>query len=355
MSTAPSRASDPRITTISGRTASIRAGDTISIQTTAGGGAGTVATTQLQTFQTGVTLDITPIVNADNFISVLLHPTVNSETGLLNGIPQISTRDTQTTVALHDGETLIIGGLIQEDNTLNETKIPLLGDLPLVGPAFKNSQVSNQRNELVITVTPHIISPGDPQIFSDRNLPKVESAQPLPTLPPDTVLPTARPTRAPRHQIATPPPVAEPTPVAVAATPVPTPAPRAQAPTPAPVSAAIGNGPGYTFGSLPNSTAANDTDALKIYYVNITPSLPWTGKVITINAVCSNNVQRLTLTYGGGFSVQLSPQTLGHWQAVFPFPSAAAAALGSSPSVTLNAMRSDLSANATVTVPLGGS
>ncbi len=348
---------DPRITTISGRTASIRAGDTISIQTTAGGGAGTVATTQLQTFQTGVTLDITPIVNADNFISVLLHPTVNSETGLLNGIPQISTRDTQTTVALHDGETLIIGGLIQEDNTLNETKIPLLGDLPLVGPAFKNSQVSNERNELVITVTPHIISPGDPQLFSDHGLPKVETAQPLPTLPPDAVLPTARPTRAPRHERATPPPIADPVPSTFAVSPPPSPTPRAtQAPiTASAASAANGNGPGYTFGSLPNSTAANDTDALKIYYVSITPALPWTGKVITINAVCSNNVQRLTLTYGGGFSVQLSPQTLGHWQAVFPFPSAAAAALGSSPSVTLNAMRSDLSANATVTIPLGGS
>jgi hypothetical protein len=132
------------------------------------------------------------------------------------------------------------------------------------------------------------------------------------------------------------------------------PTPRATQ-TPVSATAATGNGPGYTYGSLPNSTAANDTDALKIYYVSITPSLPWSGKVITVNAVCSNNVQRLSLTYGGGFSVQLSPQTLGHWQAVFPFPSAAAAALGSSPSVTLNAMRSDLSANATVTVPLGGS
>ncbi|MBV9409229.1 MAG: hypothetical protein JO164_10440, partial [Candidatus Eremiobacteraeota bacterium] len=57
---------DPRITTISGRTATIRAGDNIAILTTTGGGTGTVATTQLQTFQTGVTLDITPVVNAGN-------------------------------------------------------------------------------------------------------------------------------------------------------------------------------------------------------------------------------------------------------------------------------------------------
>jgi len=346
---------NPRITTISGRTASIRAGDTISIQTTAGGGAGTVATTQLQTFQTGVTLDITPIVNAGDFISVLLHPTVNSETGLLNGIPQISTRDTQTTVALHDGETLIIGGLIQESNTRNETKIPLLGDLPLVGPVFRDGQVSNDRNELIITVTPHIIVPGDHAL--DRGLPKVDAAAPLPTLPPTTVLPTERPLPPERRHgksrsLPTPEPVAAPTPApAATASARSTPNPAYSSP---PNANAGGNGPGYTYGTLPPTTAANDGDALKIYYATVSPALPWNGKVVTVNAVVSNNVQRLTLTYGGGFSVQLSPQTAGHWQAVFPFPSGAVAALASSPSVTLNATRSDLSANATVVIPLTG-
>ena len=73
---------DPRITTFSGRTASLRAGETVNILTTAGGGAGTVATTQVQSFQTGVTLDITPVVNADDYVTVTLHPSVNSETGV---------------------------------------------------------------------------------------------------------------------------------------------------------------------------------------------------------------------------------------------------------------------------------
>jgi type II secretory pathway component GspD/PulD (secretin) len=335
---------NPRITTISGRTASIRAGDTISIQTTAGGGAGTVATTQLQTFQTGVTLDITPIVNAGNFISVLLHPTVNSETGLLNGIPQISTRDTQTTVALRADETLIIGGLIQENNTRTETKIPLLGDLPLVGPAFRNAQVDNERNELVITVTPHIIEPGAPQAFSQRGLPAADNPQPLPTLPPTAVLPAERPDYV--RSAKTGPTIAPSSGPRPLASPVATPSP-AVTPT----------GPafdGYTFGTLPASTAANASDALKIYYASIAPSLPWLGKVITVNAVVSDNVQRLSMMYGGGFSVQLSPQTAGHWQAVFPFPPAAAAALASQPSVTLSAMRSDLSSPASVVIPLGG-
>jgi type II secretory pathway component GspD/PulD (secretin) len=69
---------DPRLTTISGRTASLRAGTTLNVLTTTGGGTGTVATTQVQSFQTGVTLDITPVVNAGDYITVTLHPSVNA-------------------------------------------------------------------------------------------------------------------------------------------------------------------------------------------------------------------------------------------------------------------------------------
>ena len=184
---------DPRITTISGRTATIRAGDNIAILTTTGGGTGTVATTQLQTFQTGVTLDITPVVNAGNFITVALHPTVNSLAGIANGIPQIATRDTQTTVAMREDETLVIGGLIQDTSTRNETKMPLLGDLPLIGRVFRNESLTHQRNELIIAVTPHIISPGTRSLVPGPPLPAIPSAAPLPTLPPGTVLPPVQP------------------------------------------------------------------------------------------------------------------------------------------------------------------
>jgi len=186
---------DPRITTISGRTATIRAGDNIAILTTTGGGTGTVATTQLQTFQTGVTLDITPVVNAGNFITVALHPTVNSLAGISNGIPQIATRDTQTTVAMREDETLVIGGLIQDTTTRSDTRIPLLGDLPLIGRAFRNEALNHERNELIITVTPHILTPGARSVSPGAPLPAVPSAAPLPTLPPGTTLPA--PHRAP--------------------------------------------------------------------------------------------------------------------------------------------------------------
>ena len=177
---------DPRITTVSGRTATIRAGDTISILTTVGGGTGTVATTQLQSFQTGVTLDITPIITADGELSVSLHPVVNSLSGFLNNVPQISTRDTQTTVHLRDEETLVIGGLIQESTQQTESKVPLVGDIPLIGRVFRNQQTTNTRNELIIVVTPHLLLKGTTTTIPGAANPSgmaVPTPRPLPTVP----------------------------------------------------------------------------------------------------------------------------------------------------------------------------
>lgn len=173
---------DPRLTTVSGRTASIRAGDTLSILTTAGGGTGTVATTQVVNFQTGVTLDITPIVTGPGEVAVSLHPVVASLTGVSNGVPQISTRDTQTTVHLRNNETLIIGGLIQEQATRTDDKIPLLGSLPLIGGLFRNSQYSLTKNELVIVVTPHILAEGEQVPVLGPPLPGIPTPRPLPTV-----------------------------------------------------------------------------------------------------------------------------------------------------------------------------
>ena len=177
---------DPRITTLSGRTATIRAGDTLSILTTTGGGTGTIATQQLQSFQTGVTLDITPIITNNGELTVALHPVVNSLTGLFNNIPEISTRDTQTTVHLRDNETLVIGGLIQENSQRTESKIPLLGSLPVIGGIFRNNNTTSTRNELIIVVTPHILNGNATSTVPSAAIPPgmvVPTPRPLPTVP----------------------------------------------------------------------------------------------------------------------------------------------------------------------------
>jgi type II secretory pathway component GspD/PulD (secretin) len=304
---------DPRITTLSGRTATIRAGDSISILTTVGGGSGTVATTQLQTFQTGVTLDITPIITNNGELSVALHPVVNSLGGFLNGVPQISTRDTQTTVHLRDNETLVIGGLIQETLQRTESKIPLLGDLPLIGRAFRNQNTTTTRNELIIVVTPHLLSGSAtttvPTAVGGLTIP---TPRPLPTLPRSATFPTAAP--APARTPA-------PTPSAgrdnKAAAPGATPGATGSAtPTPVATPSAFAQANVYVYGSPPPSTYAGPGDAPQIFYAMLSPTVLTPNARIKVSAIVTTNVQKLTIS-SGSTSIGLSPVGSGTWQAVF--------------------------------------
>jgi type II secretory pathway component GspD/PulD (secretin) len=339
---------NPRIATISGRTASIRAGDTISVATTAGGGAGTVATTQLQTFQTGVTLDITPIVNAGDFITILVHPTVNSETGLLNGIPQISTRDTQTTVELRENETLVIGGLIEDNATHTTNKIPLLGDLPLIGELFRENIISNSHDELVITVTPHVITPGAGDDWPQRGLPVIPTPAPLRTLAANFSLPHGDGPLHRSRSSASPAAVVSPV-TAPPATPAPATLPPPSGPTPASHggatstpgqaagTAATVRGDALVYGALPASNVAAPTDPVKIFYADLSPVALSPGKNVTVNATTTTNAVRVTLV-NGLLNLALSQTAAGTWRGYFPLP----AALGSGPtSLLLTAYRSD--------------
>jgi type II secretory pathway component GspD/PulD (secretin) len=297
---------NPRITTISGRTATIRAGENITVLTTAGGSAGTVATTQLQTFQTGVSLDITPIVNAGNFISVTLHPTVNSLSGTNNGLPQISTRDTQTTVVMQAEQTLVIGGLIQDTYQLTETKIPLLGDLPLVGKIFRNQNKSSERDELIIVVTPHIVTPGDDTGKAGAPLPTPPPGGDLPTLPPETHVITRPIGRRPLTVSST---------TALAPSSPYTPKPSA-APLATPT--AFGQANQFTFGKPPQNTSAAPGDAAQIFFASLSPTVLQTGSIMKIAAITTSNVTKVTIGLNG-YTKDLFAQGQGFWQGNFSF------------------------------------
>jgi type II secretory pathway component GspD/PulD (secretin) len=323
---------DPRITTISGRTATIRAGDNIAILTTTGGGTGTVATTQLQTFQTGVTLDITPVVNSGNFITVALHPTVNSLSGVSNGIPQISTRDTQTTVAMREDQTLVIGGLIQDTITTSSTKIPLLGDLPLIGKAFRNDQYNRQRNELIITVTPHVVSPDAAGSVAGAGLPTIPTAQPLPTLPPGATLPpVAKRAESPAPKIASTTMQAPVTQSTIAA---------AHGETPSPVPSAFAATNVFTHGQPPSNNYAGPTDPVQIFYATFSPTVLRNGAPVHFAAVTTTNVSRLTIGYQG-FQTQIAQTAPGQWQSSYNFSAAGLTPGQTGVALTITATRLD--------------
>jgi type II secretory pathway component GspD/PulD (secretin) len=114
--------------------------------------------------EAGIVMDILPKIGEDGTISMRLRPSVTSvlnqtEDSAGNIITLLSKRDMLTqNVRVNDGQTLVIGGLIQERTTARDDKLPLGGDLPIVGAMFRASQKNNTRSELVLLITPHIIN-----------------------------------------------------------------------------------------------------------------------------------------------------------------------------------------------------
>jgi type II secretory pathway component GspD/PulD (secretin) len=79
-------------------------------------------------------------------------------TGQNNVIPIVDTSEVETTVRVKDGVTIVIGGLIKDEKTRVDFKVPLLGDIPIVGSMFRNRGRSKEQTEIVIFLTPRIIS-----------------------------------------------------------------------------------------------------------------------------------------------------------------------------------------------------
>ncbi|HUK64786.1 MAG TPA: type II and III secretion system protein, partial [Dongiaceae bacterium] len=133
-------------------------------------------TTTVEKEEVGVKLRITPLINADGYITTTISPEVSTVVGF-NGqyqdLPIVATREATTTVRLKDGDTVIIGGLLEDDETRTVTKVPLLGDIPILGVLFQHIDTERQKNDLVIQVTPRIMQPGDtgasPTMGKDRN------------------------------------------------------------------------------------------------------------------------------------------------------------------------------------------
>jgi general secretion pathway protein D len=109
--------------------------------------------------QTGVTLNITPRVNASGIVTMVSDQEVSSPqppTGP-SASPSIDRRNVSTQVTVADGDTVAIGGIIQESNTYLRNRVPVLGKIPILGAAFGSTSNSTSKTELVILLTPRVI------------------------------------------------------------------------------------------------------------------------------------------------------------------------------------------------------
>lgn len=149
--------SKPRIAAQSGSTAKIITGDALPILTAITLSGVNGVSQQVQYVNVGVTLQIAPRVSDDGYVSSHVFCVVSSVTGFSQGYPTISQREAETSATVRDGDSFVIGGLSQEDVINTHSKIPLLGDIPILGQAFRKDSKTQSKTELYIVVTPHIV------------------------------------------------------------------------------------------------------------------------------------------------------------------------------------------------------
>lgn len=117
---------------------------------------GLVNTSTVQNVNIGVVVNLTPTVGSDGSVKVLMHAEVSQLNGFNQSYPIIGTRSIDDTLVMSDNQTLVIGGLIQDQSNNTVLKVPGLGDIPLVGGLFKNKQSAHTRSEIAFFITPTI-------------------------------------------------------------------------------------------------------------------------------------------------------------------------------------------------------
>ncbi|WP_158222544.1 type II and III secretion system protein family protein [Rhodopirellula sp. MGV] len=150
---------EPTLVTISGKPARFLAGGEFAVPTTVGVNGVGAATTTFRGF--GTELSFTPTVTDKDLVRLEVSPsfsTLNSD-ATVGGIPGLNLRSVQTTVDLREGQWLAIAGLIQEEQGGQRTRVPVIGDLPVVGQLFSNRQTSRFETELVVLVSPELVHP----------------------------------------------------------------------------------------------------------------------------------------------------------------------------------------------------
>ncbi len=144
--------SNPKVITSNQKEALIEQGEEIPYTQAASSGATSVA------FKKAVlSLTVTPQITPDDRVILDLRVTKDQRGREVNGVPSIITKEVNTQVLVDNGETVVLGGIFEQTKNKTTYKVPLLGDIPLIGWLFRQTKVVDNKNELLIFVTPKII------------------------------------------------------------------------------------------------------------------------------------------------------------------------------------------------------
>jgi len=119
---------------------------------------GTTSIQNVNFLDSGIVLNLRPFITPDGQIRMEIHPERSSATiNIRTGLPDLQTTEVTTNVMVHDGHTVVIGGLIEERASETKNQVPFLGAIPLIGTAFRHQREIMQRTELIILITPRIV------------------------------------------------------------------------------------------------------------------------------------------------------------------------------------------------------
>jgi type IV pilus assembly protein PilQ len=169
----------PRIVVLSGQEAEIKTVEEIPYTETSDTSAGgSLTSTKFK--EVGVTLTVKAVVTDERKIQLMIQPKQNVTTGTsVTNVPIVNTREARTTLLVDDGQVIVLGGLRRKETLVSTKKVPLLGDLPLLGILFSSEAKEDKNSELLIMMSPHLDSGYVP---TDEQMKRYESMRNKPHL-----------------------------------------------------------------------------------------------------------------------------------------------------------------------------
>ncbi len=166
--------STPNILTLDNQKASIDVSKTIYVNKVSQSGTTGFETSVPSPLETGLTLEITPQITEGDAVRMEIHHKLSNFTGVTtgtSGVPDSAKREIQTTVVAMNGQTVVLGGLMEDSESTRKQKIPILGDIPILGWLFSKKDKSFNKTNLLVFITPYVIR--DPSDFVEITKTKI--------------------------------------------------------------------------------------------------------------------------------------------------------------------------------------
>jgi type II secretory pathway component GspD/PulD (secretin) len=159
---------NPSLRAVDGSDSKIQIGDELRFQVLQPTSAGSQPVFNVETVDVGIILEFMPTITEDGRVRLDLRAESSSVSGFTNGFPNIRKREAETDLILQDGETIVIGGLVSENEIETLREVPLLSEIPVLGELFRHRTVDRTPQELVFFITPRILYAVDGELQTDQ-------------------------------------------------------------------------------------------------------------------------------------------------------------------------------------------